>query len=156
MRYRAGLHYSDLYFNNANDNRAIACRSRVGGNLFSNSLDANPGGRVYSMCCEIPWRPKLPRTLLDVSLLLTVIGGYSDSNGIPAFASNTSPISPYPRLLPRILPSRPYIYISSLSHPPFDFLIHPGASTIRYAEIIRRPDQRGCQEEINSIFADRC
>jgi len=110
MRYRAGLHYSDLYFNNANDNRAIACRSRVGGNLFSNSPDANPGERVYSMCCEIPWRPKLPRTLLDVSLLLTVIGGYSDSSGIPAFASNTPPITPYRRPLPRISPFCTLIY----------------------------------------------
>lgn len=55
------------------------------------------------MCCEIPWRPKLPRTLLDVSLLLTVIGGYSDSSGIPAFASNSPPSF------------RPYVYMLLLS-----------------------------------------
>jgi len=146
MRYRAGLHYSDLYFNNANDNRAIACRSRVGGNLFSNSPDANPGGgQVYSMCCEIPWRPKLPRTLLDVSLLLTVIGGYSDSSGIPAFASNTSPPLPPSPLIAVPFPAyRHTLYIHIVTFAPSSrFFNPPGASKIRCAvEIIHRSDAR--------------
>lgn len=66
-------------------------------------------GQGYSMCCEIPWRPKLPGTLLYVSLLLTVIGGYSDSNGIPAFASNSPPSF------------CPYVHMSLFLYPFFAF-----------------------------------
>lgn len=43
---------------------------------------------IYFECL---WQAKLPGTLPDVSLPLTVIGGYSDSNGIPTSMSDRSP-----------------------------------------------------------------
>lgn len=80
------------------------------GDLFLNFRDVirdAENRRARSVCCEIPWRPKLPWTLLDVSLLLTVIGGYSNSSGIPAFASNSPPFL-------STVPYRPYVYMSLL------------------------------------------
>lgn len=49
------------------------------------------GARKCFICFECRWQPKLPGTLPDVSLPLTVIGGYSDSNGIPTSTSDRSP-----------------------------------------------------------------
>lgn len=47
--------------------------------------------RKCFICFECLWQAKLPGTLPDVSLPLTVIGGYSDSNGIPTSMSDRSP-----------------------------------------------------------------
>lgn len=47
--------------------------------------------RKRFICFECRWQSKLPGTLPDVSLPLTVIGGYSDSNGIPTSTSDPSP-----------------------------------------------------------------
>lgn len=94
------IYISIMLDDNRARNREPRCTSV--GNLFSNSRDAK-GRRALCVCVcvtnEIPRRPKLPRTLPDVSLLLTVIGGYSDC-GIPAFASNSASRFPHPCRLP--------------------------------------------------------
>lgn len=67
------------------------------------------GARKCFICFECRWQPKLPGTLPDISLPLTVIGGYSDSNGIPTSTSDRSP---------SLLCTHVYNYTGSATPPP--------------------------------------
>lgn len=59
--------------------------------IHSEILEARTETQKQSIYLKYRWQPKLPRTLADVSLPLTVIGGYSDSNGIPTSTSDRPP-----------------------------------------------------------------
>lgn len=59
--------------------------------IHSEILEARTETQKQSIYLKYRWQPKLPRTLADVPLPLTVIGGYSDSNGIPTSTSDRLP-----------------------------------------------------------------